>query len=171
MLLLIPSHSYQLASRLQERLDEMGKDLTSMIEEINDASSTLSKNNNVDDPVRYLCFPILHLQLLISPVSALPSRPRPQQPPHATPTNRPGSRCLTTESERSPESKSEHRAFERSQWSQQRCCGWVLSVVHGTEMILLLALGILEKFGRSLLYIRGWSYAYVRGNAFAHIWV
>ena len=44
-------HSYQLASRLQDRLDEMGKDLSGMIEEINDASSTLSKNNKADDPV------------------------------------------------------------------------------------------------------------------------
>ncbi len=49
--LLIISHSYQLASRLQDRLDEMGKDLSGMIEEINDASSTLSKNNKADDPV------------------------------------------------------------------------------------------------------------------------
>lgn len=29
----------------------MGKDLTDMIEEINDASSTLSKHNKADDPV------------------------------------------------------------------------------------------------------------------------
>ena len=29
----------------------MGKDLSGMIEEINDASSTLSKTNKVDDPV------------------------------------------------------------------------------------------------------------------------
>ena len=29
----------------------MGKDLSGMIEEINDASSTLSKNNKADDPV------------------------------------------------------------------------------------------------------------------------
>ena len=49
--LLTVSHSYQLASRLQDRLDEMGKDLSGMIEEINDASSTLSKNNKADDPV------------------------------------------------------------------------------------------------------------------------
>ena len=32
-------------------MDEMGKDLTSMIEEINDASSSLSKNSKADDPV------------------------------------------------------------------------------------------------------------------------
>lgn len=49
--LLTPYSSYQIASKLSERLDEMGKDLTGMIEEINDASSTLSKNNKTDDPV------------------------------------------------------------------------------------------------------------------------
>ena len=43
--------SYQIASKLSERLDEMGKDLTTMIEEINDASSTLSKTGRPDDPV------------------------------------------------------------------------------------------------------------------------
>ena len=32
----------------------MGKDLTGMIEDINDASSTLSKNNKTDDPVSLL---------------------------------------------------------------------------------------------------------------------
>ena len=47
-------HSYQLAYKLSDRLDEMGKDLTSMIEEINDASSTLSKNVKTDDPVCHL---------------------------------------------------------------------------------------------------------------------
>ena len=44
-------HRYQLAGRLSEKLDEMGKDLTSMIEEINDASSKLSKNSKEEDPV------------------------------------------------------------------------------------------------------------------------
>ena len=42
---------YQLAGRLTEKLDEMGKDLTSMIEEINDTSATLNKNSKKDDPV------------------------------------------------------------------------------------------------------------------------
>ena len=49
--MLTASQSYQIASKLSERLDEMGKDLTSMIEEINDASSTLSKTGKPDDPV------------------------------------------------------------------------------------------------------------------------
>ena len=44
-------NSYKLAEKLSERLDEMGKDLTSMIEEVNGASSTLSKTNKADEPV------------------------------------------------------------------------------------------------------------------------
>lgn len=43
--------TYQIASKLSERLDEMGKDLTTMIEEINDASSTLSRTGKADDPL------------------------------------------------------------------------------------------------------------------------
>lgn len=45
--------SYKLAEKLSERLDEMGKDLTSMIEEVNGASSTLTKTNKADEPVRH----------------------------------------------------------------------------------------------------------------------
>ncbi|KAJ5960109.1 uncharacterized protein N7479_007259 [Penicillium vulpinum] len=43
--------TYKLAEKLSERLDEMGKDLTSMIEEVNGASSTLSKTNKADEPI------------------------------------------------------------------------------------------------------------------------
>ncbi|GAM38294.1 hypothetical protein TCE0_033f08903 [Talaromyces pinophilus] len=43
--------TYKLAEKLSERLDEMGKDLGSMIEEINNASSTLSKTNKTDEPI------------------------------------------------------------------------------------------------------------------------
>ncbi|KAL9593240.1 MAG: hypothetical protein Q9179_006005 [Wetmoreana sp. 5 TL-2023] len=43
--------SYQLAEKLSTRLDEMGKDLGSMIEEINDASSSLNKTAKPDDPL------------------------------------------------------------------------------------------------------------------------
>ena len=42
---------YKLAEKLSDRLDEMGKDLTSMIEEINDTSSNLNKTHQTDDPV------------------------------------------------------------------------------------------------------------------------
>ncbi|BAE62858.1 Nsp1-like C-terminal region-domain-containing protein [Aspergillus flavus] len=43
--------TYKLAEKLSERLDEMGKDLTSMIEEVNGASATLSKTNKADEPI------------------------------------------------------------------------------------------------------------------------
>lgn len=61
-------HSYQLASRLSERLDEMGKDLTDMIEEINDASAALSKHNKADDPVSTIDHPVrgLNADLLLN---------------------------------------------------------------------------------------------------------
>lgn len=45
------SDRYKLAEKLSDRLDEMGKDLTSMIEEVNGASATLSKTNKADEPV------------------------------------------------------------------------------------------------------------------------
>jgi hypothetical protein len=45
--------SYKLAEKLSERLDEVGKDLGSMIEEVNNASATLSKTNKADEPVSF----------------------------------------------------------------------------------------------------------------------
>ncbi|MCJ1353029.1 MAG: FG-nucleoporin nsp1 [Icmadophila ericetorum] len=41
--------TYKLAENLSDRLNDMGKDLTSMIEEINDASTRLSKSSKADD--------------------------------------------------------------------------------------------------------------------------
>ena len=46
----------------------MGKDLTTMIEEINDASSTLSKTGKADDPVGLL--PMLTFQLVIADLAS-----------------------------------------------------------------------------------------------------
>ncbi|KAI9732070.1 MAG: FG-nucleoporin nsp1 [Claussenomyces sp. TS43310] len=43
--------TYKLAEKLTERLDEMGKDLAAMIQEINTASATLSQSNKPDDPL------------------------------------------------------------------------------------------------------------------------
>lgn len=42
---------YKLAEKLQDRLNELNKDLTEMIEEINGTSQTLSKTGKPDDPV------------------------------------------------------------------------------------------------------------------------
>jgi hypothetical protein len=46
-------NSYKLAEKLQDRLNELNKDLTEMIEEINRTSQDLSKTGKPDDPVRF----------------------------------------------------------------------------------------------------------------------
>jgi nuclear pore complex protein Nup62 len=56
--------SYKLAEKLSERLNEMGKDLGSMIEEVNSASVTLSKTNKADEPVRFFCSQYLQFELI-----------------------------------------------------------------------------------------------------------
>jgi len=43
--------TYQLAERLGERLDDMGRDLQSMVEEVNAANASLGKNGKADEPV------------------------------------------------------------------------------------------------------------------------
>ena len=70
-------YRYNLAEKVNGRLEEMGKDLSSMIEEINDASSSLNKNNKPDDPVSLL----LGFCYLKSPLTAhlvISSRSSPQ---------------------------------------------------------------------------------------------
>jgi hypothetical protein len=48
-------NSYKLAEKLQDRLNELNKDLTEMIEEINRTSQDLSKTGKPDDPVSLYC--------------------------------------------------------------------------------------------------------------------
>lgn len=54
--------TYKLAEKLTDRLDEMGKDLTNMIQEINTASASLSKTNKPDDPVSLTRRSTFHLR-------------------------------------------------------------------------------------------------------------
>jgi nuclear pore complex protein Nup62 len=44
--------TYKLAEKLSERLDEMGTDLGSMVDEVNAANAGLSKTGKADEPVR-----------------------------------------------------------------------------------------------------------------------
>lgn len=62
--------TYKLAEKLSERLDEMGKDLSSMIEEVNGASATLSKTSKADEPVSSFLF----FSMLLKNVSLIGSR-------------------------------------------------------------------------------------------------
>lgn len=92
---------YKLAEKLSENLDEMGKDLTSMIEEVNGASATLTKTNRADEPV-CKTQPIRYLQLLTH--VDLPNRPHPQLAPLPTATHRPRHRRAPEQGRSRPKS-------------------------------------------------------------------
>ncbi|KAK4136341.1 hypothetical protein BT67DRAFT_439339 [Trichocladium antarcticum] len=70
--------TYQLAEKLTDRLDDMGKDLTKMIKEINDMSSTLGKGSKPDDPltqiVRVLNGHLSQLQWIDTNAAALQAK-------------------------------------------------------------------------------------------------
>lgn len=70
--------TYKLAEKLMERLDDMGRDLTNMIKEINGVSGTLSKGNKPDDPlsqiVRVLNGHLTQLQWIDTNAAALQAK-------------------------------------------------------------------------------------------------
>lgn len=80
---------YKTAERVSERLTDMSKDLTTMIEEINDVSSAISKTSKTDDPVSCATGTFdrfLRLNMLL----ALTNRPCPQCTLVTTAAHRPG---------------------------------------------------------------------------------
>ncbi|KAI2471209.1 Nsp1-like C-terminal region-domain-containing protein [Annulohypoxylon bovei var. microspora] len=70
--------TYKLAEKITERLDDMGRDLTKMIKEINDISGTVSKSNKPDDPlsqiVRVLNGHLSQLQWIDTNAAALQAK-------------------------------------------------------------------------------------------------
>jgi len=70
--------TYKLAEKLTDRLDDMGKDLTKMIKEINDMSGALSKGSKPDDPlsqiVRVLNGHLTQLQWIDTNAAALQTK-------------------------------------------------------------------------------------------------
>lgn len=62
--------TYKLAENLQSKLGEMSGSLTTMIQDINDASATITKTNKPDDPVSSLWMNGCHFQQ--SPYPFLP---------------------------------------------------------------------------------------------------
>lgn len=79
---LITLHRYKLAEKLSDRLDDMGKDLGSMIAEINSTSTTLSKTTKADEPVCHLLLSLKRSNLSATSTD-LANRPGPQLPSHA----------------------------------------------------------------------------------------
>ncbi|KAK9775802.1 putative Nsp1-like C-terminal region-domain-containing protein [Seiridium cardinale] len=80
--------TYKLAEKLTDRLDEMGRDLSKMIKEINDISGTLSKGNKPDDPlsqiVRVLNNHLTQLQWIDTNAAALQAKVNAAQKAGAT---------------------------------------------------------------------------------------
>lgn len=69
----------------------MGKDLTSMIEEVNGASATLSKTNRADEPVSGITIShSMTMNSVLMPSTDLADRPHPQFAPVPTAGYRPG---------------------------------------------------------------------------------
>ncbi|KAI1768317.1 Nsp1-like C-terminal region-domain-containing protein [Hypoxylon sp. FL1150] len=70
--------TYKLAEKITERLDDMGRDLTKMIKEINDISGSLSKGTKTDDPlsqiVRVLNGHLTQLQWIDTNAAALQAK-------------------------------------------------------------------------------------------------
>ncbi|KAI1383299.1 Nsp1-like C-terminal region-domain-containing protein [Hypoxylon trugodes] len=70
--------TYKLAEKITEKLDDMGRDLTKMIKEINDISGTLSKGSKPDDPlsqiVRVLNSHLAQLQWIDTNAATLQAR-------------------------------------------------------------------------------------------------
>lgn len=70
--------TYKLAEKLSDRLNELNRDLTEMIDEINGVSQTLSKSNKPDDPlsqvVRVLNSHLGQLQAIDSGATALQAK-------------------------------------------------------------------------------------------------
>jgi nuclear pore complex protein Nup62 len=75
--------TFKLAERLGERLEDMSRDLESMIEEVNGANASLNKNSKADEPV------IIHFQPRIPSSTSLTCRadhsncPHPKLAPYA----------------------------------------------------------------------------------------
>jgi nuclear pore complex protein Nup62 len=80
--------SYKLAEKLSDRLNELNKDLTEMIEEVNGVSQTLSKTTKPDDPVCPPPIPFYRFIIANMNTTALHRRQGPQLPPRPAPAHR-----------------------------------------------------------------------------------
>jgi len=76
--------TYKTAEKLTDRLDDMGKDLTKMIKEINEMSGTLSKGSKPDDPVCFLSSLLEYAKLTPPRTKAEPDCPCSERPPDST---------------------------------------------------------------------------------------
>ena len=125
--------TYKLAEKLTDRLDEMGKDLTKMIKEINDMSGSLSKGSKPDDPV---CL-FLSFCLLPPPFSFYLGLV--QLLTHMT-NNNSSAKSSVSSTVTSPSSNGSTRTppLSRPRWSLPRRppAAWVLTLASTSRMLL-----------------------------------
>jgi nuclear pore complex protein Nup62 len=125
--------TYKLAEKLTDRLDDMGKDLTKMIKEINDMSSTLSKGGKADDPVSStLLFVIVHGALTVT-FAADADCPRPERASGPIAVDRLEYHC--TPGQGSGGSEGEWRHGCKCHGSGIGCCGELLPVLPGLVQV------------------------------------
>lgn len=105
---------------MSEKLDEMGKDLGEMIEEINSASSALNKNSKADDPVSFIITCEIENIWLIQVINiAISSRQNTQQSSNSITRDRSRYCSIASESSCGTEDQSEHTAVRWFQWADQ----------------------------------------------------
>lgn len=130
--------TYKLAEKLTDRLDDMGKDLTKMIKEINDMSSSLSKGSKPDDPVRLVFYATI-AAILCEVLDRLtwdladPDCPRFERPSVAAAVDRLQCCCAPGQGKRRSEGWGPHGCQRLG--SRDRCRRELLPVIQGRVQI------------------------------------
>lgn len=125
--------TYKMAERLIDRMEDMGKDMTKMIKEINDISGSLSKTGKTDDPVSnhpLLWSPFWAAELtacFLFHAIAEPDCPRAQRPPQPAAVDRHKRSGTTEQGGRGQEGGEQPGRAVR--WPGERCGGELLPVV------------------------------------------
>jgi nuclear pore complex protein Nup62 len=91
--------TYKLAERLGERLDDMGKDLVGMIEEVNSVTAGISRSGGRDEPVCFLYFAFEYVGVVLTLFETdYADRQDSQFTSHAAARDRPGDGGATGQS-------------------------------------------------------------------------
>jgi nuclear pore complex protein Nup62 len=117
--------TYKLAEKLGERLEDMGRDLGSMIEEINAANAGLSKTTKADEPVS-LTFSCLWTKMMADILDPTDHADRPDSELPSQPVASHRSRYRGSASKGNCGAEGESGPWlSRNEWTQrhrQRCC-------------------------------------------------
>jgi hypothetical protein len=120
--------TYKLAEKLTDRLDDMGKDLTKMIKDINDMSAGLSKGSKPDDPVCPLTFlSLIFKRTLICMCVVEPDCSGSEWTPCSAAVDR--HQCLSVAVQGCCRSEGKRKHGRKHRFRRVGCCRQLLSVV------------------------------------------